>query len=225
MLTYMDACLIWCMGPHYPNPSGKRCPPHLRVPVLMPLVDRHFQAELHRGMLKVGVALLPRAGKTIVKGLSGTTCAEFRPSKHYQTKAGKPATSLTSAEYLDFIKEVLSQLKPHRESIIWVHDRDPSHRTHAVTQYLESQGHKVMLLPPRSPDLDPLDYAVFGHAKAWLERTMPSSMSSWEQRCSAFVKHLQGISPQKQVEHYIQRLELVLEENGGHIEERMRRSK
>jgi hypothetical protein len=93
----------------------------------------------------------------------------------------------------------------------------------AVTELLEAQGHKIMLLPPCSPDLDSLAYAVFGHTKAWQERAKPSTKVSLGERCAAFVKHLEAVDPQKQAIHYIDRLNMVLEEQGGRIEEKMRK--
>ena len=190
----------------------------------MPPVDRPFESEQHTGTLKLAVALLPAAGTTVVKGLTGTTCADYKPQQQYHTKAGKPAHGITQDEYMDFIRGVLAAHTRRRASVIWVHDRDPSHRTPQVQRLLESEGQQVMLLPPRSPDLDPLDYAVFAHSKGWLERNMPPSRCSWEQRCKAFVQHLEQLDPQRQVEGYIKRLEMVVAEEGGHIEHKIKRA-
>lgn len=190
----------------------------------MPKPSRTFTAEA-RGKLKVAVALVPGAGAVHIKGLSGTTCPEFKPDRSYftkQSKGTKVATSMTTEEYARFASEVLDLLKKKKLSAIWVHDRDPAHLSKAVPQLIEAQGHKVMVLPPRSPDLDPLDYAVFGHSKRWLDQVNRAPHVSWEARCTAFFDHLRQLDPSRQVAGYPKRLLMVIQEKGGHIEDKMK---
>src|SRR3569833_2646539 len=92
----------------------------------------------------------------------------------------------------------------------------------AVTQYLQAPGHMVMLLPPRSPDLAPLDYAVFGHSKTWQQQHLSSAKYSWGERCTAFVKHLEQIDPVRQIGHYMSRLHKKNKKNKSHIQEKLR---
>lgn len=55
--------------------------------------------------------------------------------------------------------------KPKGRQLIFIHDRSPAHRTKHVEQQFLGPDIQVQLLPPRSADLDPLDYAVFAHTK------------------------------------------------------------
>lgn len=190
----------------------------------MPPMQRTFTAQ-ERGKLKVAVALIPALGVTHVRPLTGTTCASLKPAKQYYTKASKGnkiATSMTQAEYMDFAAEVLELLKEKGCKVIWVHDRDRAHLGEAATQQIQDQGHKVMVLPPRSPDLDPLDYAVFGHSKLWLERNEGVRKLVWDDKCSAFIDHIKRLDPGRQMAGLKKRLEMVIQENGGHIEHKIR---
>jgi hypothetical protein len=168
------------------------------------------------------VALLPVRDIAFAKHVTGTHCTGFEPTKAHTTRSGQAATSLTGAEYKEFIKEVCELLKG-RGPMIWVHDRDPAHTSDGVSDLLTSLGHVEMLLPPRSPDLDPLDYAVFGGAKAWLDRERPVLACAWKERCMAFYDHLTHLQPSKLVGHYQDRLEMVVHEHGGHIEGKMKK--
>lgn len=170
-------------------------------------------------MLKLAVALMPAAKKMVVRPLSGTTWSKFKPAKQYVTKQRKAAASLTSAEYVDFLISVVGQIsRSTKKAMIIVHDRDPTHLSSDVVQLVVGKGLKLMVLPPRSPDLNPLDYAVFSNSKAWLERNRPGERWDWDSRCTAFVQHIQKINPAAQVAGYVKRLEAVVAASGGHIE-------
>lgn len=190
---------------------------------MMQPIQRTFTAEAH-GKLKIAVALIPALGVTHVKPLIGTTCAALKPSKQYYTKASKGkelATSMTAEEYMDFTAEVMKLLEEKACKVIWVHDRDHAHLEEAVTPQIQHQGHTVMVLPPRSPDLDPLDYAVFGHSKLWLKRDARVRQLSWDDKCLAFVNHIKSLDPSRQMAGLKKRMELVIQENGGHFEYKM----
>lgn len=170
-----------------------------------------------RGGLRLAVALIPSRGAVHVQTLTGTTGKKLKPAVQYHTQKGQRAKGLTSREYEGFMKGVLARLKGRGPHII-IHDRDPSHMGAGVKDIIKQAGHNLFVLPPRSPDLDPLDYAVFGHAKNWLARVMPPGVTSWEKRCAAFISHLRGLDPVKQVGNYVARLEMVIAAQGGRIE-------
>lgn len=197
--------------------------PCLSIKGLSPPVPCLFTG-MARGKLKVAVALLPAVGETLVKPLTGTTCAALKPSKKYYTiasKGTKQATSMTAEEYTDFASAVLERLKGQRRRLVWIHDRDTAHLRPVATEQLQNQKHLVKVLPPRSPDMDPLDYAVFGHSKQWLRRNARAQNMSWDEQCSAFIKHLEGLDPRRQIAGFRKRLEMVIRENGGHIEHKL----
>lgn len=156
----------------------------------------------------------------MVQPISGTTWAAYKPAKLYETKQHKPATALTGAEYSDFIRRVFHEIrrspKPKGRQLIFIHDRSTAHQTSQVKQQFPGTEVQVQLLPPRSPDLDPLDYAVFAHSKNWLKK---QNIKDWDQRCGELVKHLKGLDPVIQTAGYRRRLQKVIQAEGGHIED------
>lgn len=154
----------------------------------------------------------------VVQAFSGTTWSGYAPTKQYINRKKQVATDLTGAEYADFIQKVLRRFRRESSSkqrkLIFVWDRDPAHGSREVKQLLAGTGVQVEILPPRSPDLDPLDYAVFGHSKNWLAR---GGIADWDQRCTAFVKHLESLDAKRQVAGYTRRLLQVVAARGGHI--------
>ena len=73
------------------------------------------------------------------------------------------------------------------------------------------------MLPPRSPDLDPLDYAVFGQAKRIMETPRPTSLESFNEACLKIIAKLQGMDAEVQTAGFRARLEMVVAARGGHI--------
>jgi hypothetical protein len=207
--------------------SAKRCTPHLLIPSLMEKPAKHFSSPGHRGVLKLGVAMIGHATKMFVRTLSGTTTEGMKPAMQFTTKkGGKAATSLTAKEYTAFISSGLGHVRRRSGPYVLVHDREPAHRSMDVKRLVEGAGHMIMLLPPRSPDLDPLDYGVFGGAKAWLERERPAGPTySWRDRCTAFMDHIQRLQPRNVIGDYQARLRQILTRNGGPIERDLAKSR
>ena len=201
-----------------PATAVTRCPPHLLIPRLMEKPQRLYTAAAaNRGTLKLAVALIPSKGLIYMQGLTSTTCSQFMPSKKFTTKTGQTASSFTSMEYMDFLKHVLSRAG-RRQRVVLVHDREPCHLSAEVGELMREHGHTIMTLPPRSPDLDPLDYAVFGTAKRWLARNWPAGQHDFSARCDAFHSHIASMDPGVLIRGYQLRLRKVLQQKGGHIE-------
>ena len=178
-------------------------------------------ARLHtsepRDALKLGVALIPSTGTVHVQPLAGTTGHRLRPSQKFTTQKGTRASSLSSGEYESFIRNVLGRLKRGVQHFI-IHDREPAHRGIRVRQLIERAVHTAILLPPRSPDMDPLDYAVFDQAKNWLAKERPSHATSWEKRVRGLLAYVNRLDPVRLVAGYGARLAKVLTRKGGRIE-------
>jgi hypothetical protein len=176
--------------------------------------------------LTVDVAFILEAGAVHVKGLNRTTCPELEPDRSHFTKQSngtQVATSMTTEEYMSFLSEVLKLLKKKKLLAIWVQDRNTAHLFEAVPPLIDAQVHKVMVLWSCSPDLDPLDYAVFGHSKHWLDRMNRAPHISWEALCTAFSNHMEQLDHSGQVAGYPNRLLMVIQEKGGHIQDRIER--
>jgi len=96
--------------------------------------------------------------------------------------------------------------------VIIVHDRDPTHLSSRVVQLVVG---KVMILPPRPPGINPLDYAGILNSKRWLEKNRPCD---WYSRRTEFVEHIRMSNPDAHVAGYAKTLEPVIAANGGRID-------
>lgn len=150
----------------------------------------------------------PQRWHVVVASLTCTAAEQLRPAECYAEKSGQ-AKGLTSSECQSFLKAVLVRLGIRHQHYI-VHGRDPSHKGVRVQRLIEDAGHRSILLPPRSTDLEPLEYIVFGNAKSWLAREKPPGVGSWGGGGDAFVRHLKDLDPVKQLGAYGMRLEKVL---------------
>lgn len=100
--------------------------------------------------------------------------------------------TLTGAAYKRIIKDILlgpgnerdGTLRPPRRPINLLHDRDPAHTSAEFREFAARYNINAVLLPPRSPDLDPLDYGVFGPAQRSLDRELEQRNMTFEQQCA-----------------------------------------
>jgi hypothetical protein len=142
----------------------------------------------------------------------------------------KPLISMGGEEYLHFIKAAwvhfnkVRDFRNRRSEALLVHDRGTPHRSKVVKQWLEEISLKAELMPPRSPDLMPLDYGIFGTCKTDLDRRPPKPFA-WEARVARF-KDLIAQAPVKQtVGVFEKRLSAVVRAGGGHIDLAMKEVK
>jgi hypothetical protein len=80
-----------------------------------------------------------------------------------------------------------------------------------VNELCKANVFDLHILPPRSPYLEALDYAVFGHSKRWLAKRKARS----DDRCAASVDHLQALNPTVQTKGFKRRLQALQQAKGG----------
>lgn len=111
--------------------------------------------------------------------------------------------NLTAVRYLHLLREriVPALNRLFLADVIWYQqDGAPPHYGIAVREYLNEvfpqrwigrRGH--IEWPPRSPDLSPLDYFLWGHLKSIVYKSKPESLEELEERITMAI---QEISPQ-----------------------------
>ena len=113
----------------------------------------------------------------------------------------------------------------------WAQDGAPAHRTVAIRNRLQKLfprrviglGHNPEW-PPRSPDLTPLDFFLWGYlkSKVYYHPPPPANIREVEARVRAAVTSLhrnRGII-RRSVRHILDRAQVCLQMNGGHVEGR-----
>lgn len=183
-----------------------------------------FVRKQDRATVKWVVALHTGTNTATYKKVHGTTRNMVEHEmKEYTNRAGKVAQGFSEDEYVAFLKELFPevdqpmQLRGSPGPLALVHDRDPVHLTKKVAEFLQKGGIVNCVLPPRSPDLDPLDYCIFANAKKAAGRRDVESLKDFKDQCAAFEAHIAHLDVAHQTKGYKSRLLRVIEEEGGHI--------
>lgn len=101
-------------------------------------------------------------------------------------------------------------------------DRDPAHKSQRFEKFAKQKGMKVCFLPPKAPDLDPLDYGIFGEVKkAWDQLCFSGRQThqlSWDQQCRLLVRMLESVDPTPHISGLPGRIERCIQAGGSHFE-------
>lgn len=166
--------------------------------------------------------------KPVVCHLTGTKYEGCPELPKYYHPDGTPYSKMGATEYCNHLNTVFNgpsgsghmQLR-RRPSILW-HDHDTTHLANSTRAWLQQHGIQELVMPVRSPDLDPLDYGVFGAAKSALRRCLSQTRMGWDEACRTFVAGLRAMDTDAIIRELPLRLQACIESNGGHIEERLR---
>jgi hypothetical protein len=155
--------------------------------------------------------------------------AESDPGKHttWLKKGVDPnKRDLRAVTYVRFTKSVLigkgsfadGSAKVPRRTINLLHDRDGAHNSKAAKSFAAHYNVNAVLLPPRSPDLNPLDYGVFGPAQKKLDRAMEERRLSWEEQCAFLETALKDADTDAAIKVLPGRIARCIAAKGGHFE-------
>ena len=129
--------------------------------------------------------------------------------------------------------DVIPQLQQHFQrqaggafrNLWWVQDGTPAHRLVAVRERLrELFGQRVIALyhnvewSPRSPDLTPCDFFLWGYLKSKVYTSPPVDLADLQNRISNKVDALRNSPATIRRVAMLQRCQLCIERDGGHVE-------
>jgi hypothetical protein len=133
---------------------------------------------------------------------------------------------LTGAQYRVYVKDTLlgkgnlkdGTLRRPRRPVNLLHDRDTAHTSTAFKSFAASYNVNAVLLPARSPDLDPLDYGVFGPAQRKLEAERERRVMTFEEECTFLERAIQGANTDAAIAALPGRIKRCIAAKGGHFE-------
>ena len=141
--------------------------------------------------------------------------------------------TVSSQNYLDMLKtHLIPQLTRRRKlsKTVFMQDGAPPHYACIVRQFLYdkfspqrviSRGCNIVW-PPRSPDLNPLDFWFWGALKARVFHTSPpETLEELKARITDECSRFTAEELQSATSSLLTRLQMVLENGGGHIEQCM----
>ena len=109
----------------------------------------------------------------------------------------------------------------------WQQDGAPPHCTNANMAYLDTQFQGRVISrkcrrgrrwPPRSPDLSPLDFFLWGYLKSKVYNPRPSTLDQLEQNIRDQVALLDPAMVNRAILDIRSRAERCIANNGGHVE-------
>lgn len=138
--------------------------------------------------------------------------------------------NVNSAAYLRMLEDfVVRDLRRRNalDRVTFQQDSAPAHRANIVSDFLRQHfgenrvisGGFAFPWPPRSPDLAPCDYFLWGYLKDMVYKVRHGTLEALCDditRCSASITDVQL---QNAVYHSIRRAQMVLDHDGGHIEQ------
>ena len=169
-----------------------------------------------------------------------------RPNEVYQTPHNSPSVmvwcgvskneiigpyffgneTVTGESYKKLLRYyAFPKLRDYPDNTIFQQDGAPPHYAVPVRQYLDKKyPNKWMgrggpiLWPPRSPDLTPCDYFLWGYLKDIVYRTRPTNISELKTKIRDAVSTIDEDTLQKVFKNMENRICFVLREKGGHFE-------
>ena len=130
--------------------------------------------------------------------------------------------------FLDNKPRFRRQLNGQFRHLWWAQDGAPPHRRRNVSDRLrELFGERVVALnhevewPPRSPDLTPLDFFVWGYLKARVYTTPPNNLDDLQNRITRAVDNLRQNRQmiRNAFADMLRRAQLCIQREGGHVED------
>lgn len=166
----------------------------------------------------VGIRLGYRPVVQVLTGSKYNGCPKLGA---YRTVQGDPAVKMGASEYQAKVGRIISDLGGSTVLAL-CYDNDTAHKAADTTLWLDRKKLWNLLLATRSPDLDPLDYGVFGAAKKLFEQWLHIERNSWDAVCPAWIAHLESLNVDKVIGEWESRLEACIRAEGGHIEEALK---
>lgn len=133
---------------------------------------------------------------------------------------------ITAETYKEgILQNALPQAKKmHRGKLIWQQDSAPSHKAKSTQSYLKKSVHRLIPAdrwPPCSPDLNPMDYCVWGMLK---QRVYARHFTTTDELAGIIKEEAKLLDQGKitsSIEQWRKRMQLVVRNNGGHIEHQL----
>ena len=108
------------------------------------------------------------------------------------------------------------------DDYVFQQDGAPSHRSRLTVEFLKSNVPSFIepaLWPPNSPDLNPVDYAVWGALQQMVYRDHVSGLEDLKEKITHCWEELSRGLIDRAIDQWLPRLNAVIRANGGHIEQ------
>ena len=166
---------------------------------------------------------LHSAKVTVWCGLNSTKV--FGPFFYQDPDTGAPLT-VTKERYTKMLMEIFPEDSEEVSSnSIFMQDGAPAHTSRMSMEWLENRfpgrllsNKSEFIWPPRSPDLNPLDFFLWGYMKEEIHRAQPGSITEVKQLIENFMASITEDLLQRVTGQFVSRIRKCIEANGGVFE-------
>ncbi|MCP4491774.1 MAG: hypothetical protein GY820_31375 [Gammaproteobacteria bacterium] len=137
--------------------------------------------------------------------------------------------SVTAPTYLEMLEKFFWPLiadHPNRQELFFMQDGAPPHFAITVRQWLDENFEEKWIgrrgpieWPPRSPDLTPCDFFLWGYLKSLVYKEKPQGVEDLKIKISAACASIEQEVIDRSLVKYKNRLGKCIEIGGGHIEQ------
>jgi hypothetical protein len=119
-----------------------------------------------------------------------------------------------------------SKLSSGRDSkkIYFQQDGARPHTAYSVQEYLKAKFNAKFIektqWPPRSPDLNPCEYFLWGNLKSKVYHPLPKTLDDLKANITREIKKINTSVLESVFLNFTNRCHLLIEKNGGHIKEK-----
>lgn len=200
-------------------------PPRWYIPGVTPRPSKPFVPSRQRSSMRL-VVFIKKGHRPIV--VSTQDMAAGRETAASGSIAGDSDSTWNSQLFCRIVKNKLLGDPSNRAGRLSMPvklalDRDPVHLNNLFKNFASVMRMKVLFLPSKGPDLDPLDYGIFGSVKqAWDKRCFReryTGQMSWQQACQQLIQMLQAVNPDPHIAALPSRIAKCIEAEGGHFEQ------
>jgi transposase len=126
--------------------------------------------------------------------------------------------AINSEKYIDILQQFYNLLTPEEKNY-FQQDNAPAHTSRATKPHLQNFFEsKVWKYPPRSPDLTPLDFYLWGHLKELVYRKNPQTIPELKQSIITAIQEIPQETIKRVFNNMKKRAEACISANGGHFE-------
>ena len=169
-----------------------------------------------------------------MKGPKVTAFVAFNP-KHgclgpYWFESGDKTVTVNAVRYMEviekFYEDLTTKLTPGQIQKAWLmQDGAPPHTAHDTIALLHERFNDRLIAlgtthewAPHSPDLNPLDFWLWGAAKGCVFANKPKTLDQLKINISSYIRDVTPETSWKVGQNFAVRIKACLNRNGGHIE-------
>ena len=213
-----------CLLPQL-SAARKRTTQQLYIKGLTPRPNASFAPKAHERQSWLAVTIIQLSRPTVVIPVQTPKDKYSYTTWARKEKEGGRA-ELTGPMYRRVMKQQLrpnsnladAAKRPPKRTINLLHDRDPAHTSKTFLRFADDYNINAKLLPPNSPDLDPLDYGVFGPAQKKLDRELELRDMSFEEQCQFLTEAIKQANSDAAIMQLPLRIKRCIETKGWHFE-------